>query len=153
MQQPNVPTMKKFLFLAAATALQACNIDDFVNTDNGGNFHKDEKNCSCASYVEPKKAEVAMRVTINPENPQPKITIYDGPMDRNIVVKTIVADKERNLDSLKVNVKYTYVTEYIKGCDTIVVPVHAELSVNNTTCNGYNCFDVANNIIDLRLKY
>ena len=153
--------LKKFFLPAIlfAATFWACSDATIVDSDNGDFYHNDDENCSCINKNDivytskPPKAEVTIRVSTNKENPDVTISVYEGSMSEGSVKKTIKTSTNRITDSLETFVTYTYVAKYKKGNDSIIVPVHAKLYAEGHECNGYYCYEIINNVIDLSLKF
>jgi hypothetical protein len=149
--------MKKiFATFFALTMLFSCNDSKVLSSDNGEFFFRDSEDCSCTNkdtvYTQkPDKAEVTIRVTVNGENPEVRVEVHEGSLEGR-TVREIVSKTSRITDSLPLSV-YTYVAKYKKGGDSIIVPVHAKLSADGHECNGYYCYEIVNNVIDLSLKF
>ena len=147
--------MKKiFVFFIALTSFFACQDSKVVDSDNGDYFFKDEEDCACNPDLlnKPDSALVTIRVTINTENPETNIEIHEGDFNGKLI-KTISTIESRISDSLPLDKKYTYVAKYKKGNDSIVVPVYAKLYASGNECNGFYCYEIINNVIDLSLKF
>ena len=54
-----------------------------------------------------------------------------------------------SINSLECCLKYS---KYLKGIDTIYVPVNSDLSTHKYTCNEEPCWRIKNNVINLKLK-
>ena len=148
--------MKKIFVLLFALSPFACQDANVLSSDNGDFFFKDSEDCSCRNKdtvytVEPENAEITLRVSINDENRQVKVEIHDGSITGGIV-REYLTDKSRIVDSLPLGT-YTYAAKYCKGGDSVIVPVHARLSAEGHECNGFYCYEIINNVIDLGLKF
>ncbi|MBQ3657768.1 MAG: hypothetical protein II956_13150 [Bacteroidales bacterium] len=148
--------MKKFFILLFITTFFACKDANVLSSDNGDFFYKDSEDCSCQNkdtvYTDkPKAAEITLRVSINAENKNVKVEIHEGNLNGTIV-REYLADKSRLVDSLPLGT-YTYAAKYCKNGDSIIVPVHARLDADGHECNGFYCYEILNNVVDLSLKF
>jgi len=148
--------MKKIFILLLATAFFACKDANVLSSDNGDFFYQDSENCSCQNkdtvYTDkPQKAEITLRVSIDKENPEVKVEIHDGNLNGNIVKEFLSKDR-RIVDSLPLGT-YTFAAKYCKNGDSIIVPIHARLYAEGHECNGFYCYEIINNVVDLGLKF
>lgn len=148
--------MKKIFVLLFALSPFACQDANVLSSDNGDFFFKDSEDCSCRNKdtvytVEPENAEITLRVSIDNENPEVKVEIHDGNLNGKIV-KEFLSKERRIVDSLPLGT-YTFAAKYCKGGDSVIVPVHARLFAEGHECNGFYCYEIINNVIDLGLKF
>ena len=142
----------KYIFLtifavwATATSCDKLFNDQIdLSTDNN-------ENCDCQIVEEPTTYDVKLKVTINDKNPEVPITIYFGNIERNNVATTITATQALTTVNLKLNHDYTYMAKYLKGSDTIYVPVKSRLKKSVYLCNDDSCWTIDNSVINLKLK-
>ncbi|MBR4267094.1 MAG: hypothetical protein IKQ46_13660 [Bacteroidales bacterium] len=149
--------MKKFVtLLIALFGFFACQESDVVDSDNGDSYFQDEKDCNCDKrYVNntPDTATVTFRVTINKQNPEVKVYIYEGSMTSGTLDTVFTMKKGRDELELTLGHNYTYVAKYQKDNDSIIVPVKARLYCEGKQCRGFYCYEIINNVIDLSLKF
>ena len=117
--------------------------------DNNGN---DGEDCNCNLYEEPESYDVKLKITINAENQEVPITVYYGNIERNRIATQTTVNSSPAVINLKTGSNYTYLAKYLKGSDTVYVPVHARLSTSYNICNDDTCWQVDNNVINLKLK-
>ncbi|MCQ2974399.1 MAG: hypothetical protein MJ211_06260 [Bacteroidales bacterium] len=113
---------------------------------------ENSENCTCKRTTKPEDEEVELKLSLNNQNKQVEITIYEGSIDKNKIVKTYIAEETPAKIVLDVDKNYTYVAKYLKGIDTIYVPVNSDLSTHKYTCNEEPCWRIKNNVINLKLK-
>ncbi len=149
--------MKKILLAAALIATAAaCDTITEIATEHDNWFFNDEEDCECNNkYIYdgaetiPQEGEVTIRVSEN----NTRIEIYDGSMDKGKLIKELEAPELRNNVILPVNRSYTYVARYMRGNDTIVVPVNSKFECKKNECKGLQCFFFMNNVVDLSLRF
>ena len=112
----------------------------------------DDENCDCDITEEPDSCAVKLKVTINDKNPEVPITIFFGNIERNKVATTLTASQTLTTVNLKLNHDYTYMAKYLKGSDTIYVPVKSRLKKSVYICHDDSCWKIDNNVINLKLK-
>ena len=141
------------LFILATVILattSAC--DKLVSDEISSLKNTDEENCECYLEEKPEYYDVKLKITINEENPEVPITVFYGNVQRNNVAKQLNANESIITINLKTNHEYTYQAKYLKGSDTVYVPIKAKLSTDTYTCHNDTCWKVNNNVINLKLK-
>ena len=116
----------------------------------------DDVDCSTYDYsdcntIEPDKAKLSVKLTINTENQSVPITIYSGKFEDNniFLVDTVAKD---NYDTLLPIGYYTVAAKYIKGSDTILAMDGAKTSKSkNVTCDS-TCWKVTSADFNVKLK-
>ncbi|MBP5369495.1 MAG: hypothetical protein J6Z01_13695 [Bacteroidales bacterium] len=116
-----------------------------LSTDNN-------ENCDCEISEEPETYDVKLKVTINDKNPEVPITIFFGSIERNNVATTLTATNALTTVNLKLNHDYTYMAKYLKGSDTVYVPVKSRLKKSVYLCHDDSCWTIDNSVINLKLK-
>ncbi len=135
-----------FLVLAAFIACDKL-VDDNINA-----VTDDSDNCDCFLAEEPEMYDVTIKVSINDQNTEVPVTVFYGNVERNNIAATFTAQQQSNSIFLKLNHDYTYMAKYLKGSDTIYVPVKARLSSSSYVCHEDTCWTINNNVINLKLK-
>lgn len=140
-----------------AIAAGCDSIDDIADTTSDW-FFQDEENCDCGNHYLllnegeiPDDGEVVVRISdgYGPVD----IQVFDGTMQDGKSIKDTASSNQRNTIYLPVNKVYTYVARYLRGSDTILVPVRTKLECKVNECQGLQCYFLENNIIDLSLKF
>lgn len=139
-------------------AIVSCGDFSIVSDDNDESFFNDEEDCNCDKrYIVtrkddyPENAEVIIRVSNN-KGPV-EIKIIKGTLESGEEIQKMETTRERNSFLLNVGTKYTYVAQYNRGDDVIMVPVYSDLSCNLQECMGVECYQITNNVIDLSLRF
>jgi len=137
-------------------AAAACDTITEIATEHENWFFNDEEDCECNNnYLHnqstgmPETGEVTIRVS----QTDTKVRIYNGAMDSGNIVDEFTATEQRNVIKLPVNKYYTYAAEYMKGSDTIIVPVKSKFECVKNECKGLECYFFLNNVVDLSLRF
>ena len=112
----------------------------------------DDENCECYLYEKPESYNVQLKITINDENQKVPVTVFFGKVDRKSIATELTASESVVSINLKTNHEYTYQAKYLKGSDTVYVPIKAKLSADSYVCHDDTCWRVNNTVINLKLK-
>ncbi|MBO4372406.1 MAG: hypothetical protein J5826_05690 [Bacteroidales bacterium] len=145
-------TIGKHLYILMFLVLVAFTSCDKLVGDNIDAITNDDENCDCFLAEEPEQYDVVVKVTLNEQNTQVPITVFYGNVERNNVAAKITTEQPFGTVTLKLNHDYTYMAKYLKGSDTIYVPVKARLSSSQYVCHEDTCWTINNNVINLKLK-
>lgn len=145
-------TIGKHLYILMFLVFVAFTSCDKLISDNIDAITNDDENCDCFLSEEPELYDVTIKVTINSQNTQVPITVFYGNVERNNVAATITTEQPYSTITLKLNHDYTYMAKYLKGSDTVYVPVKARLSSSQYVCHEDTCWTINNNVINLKLK-
>ena len=142
--------VRNILFAIMIVAASSC--DKLVSDELNKLKTSDDENCDCYLYEKPESYDVQLRITINDANPQVPVTVFFGNVERKNIATTLTASETVVAINLKTNHDYTYQAKYLKGSDTVYVPIKARLSTDTYVCQGDTCWRVNNNVINLKLK-
>lgn len=145
-------TIDKHLHIIIFELLIAFSSCDKLVDDNIDAITNDDENCDCFLSEEPELYDVTIKVTINDQNAEVPVSVFYGNVERNNKVTTITTEQQFCTVTLKLNHDYTYMAKYLKGSDTIYVPVKARLSSSKYVCHEDTCWTINNNVINLKLK-
>lgn len=143
--------VRHILLLATMLSAVSPACDQLVS-DDLGNINTDDENCDCVIRYEPETYDVKLKLTINDQNSEVPVTVFYGNVERKKVAAEIKASSDEAIINLSTNEEYTYLAKYLKGSDTIYVPIKAKLSTSNYICHDDTCWSVSNNVINLKLK-
>lgn len=149
----------KAITIAAVSAMLAsCDTVSEIATDHDNWYFTSEEDCECNNnYLHsseqgmPESGEVTIRVSS--QQGGVRVLVYNGQMDGGSLAQSFTATEQRSAIELPVNKNYTYVAEYIRDSDTIMVPVNSKFKCNLNECKGRQCYFFINNVVDLRLKF
>ena len=142
----------KYIYIIVLLMVMVAIGCDKLVEDNVDAITTDDENCNCFLEEEPESYDVTLKLTINAENPSVPVTIFYGNIERKRVAAELTSENNYATVNLKLNHNYTYMAKYLRGSDTIYVPVNAQLSTSSYVCHEDTCWTINNNVINLKLK-
>jgi hypothetical protein len=109
--------------------------------------------CSECYTDEPKYGEIELKLTINPENPEVFITLYEEEFNEANAIFSEVIQTSTTLLTLRTNKEYVVKAEYLKDGRSYHVINRANLKTKRDyeTCSD-PCYYIINKSVDLRIK-
>jgi len=141
-------TLLFFMLLFCLIIFQSCEQNSyFSNSQDCANY--DYSDCNTA---EPSLVALNIKLTINNENPQVPITIYEGKYEDNNVVLTDTASASTYTALLVPDRYYTVSARYVSG-NKIIYGIGGDnvKKIQNAVCDSI-CWTVQEGNIDVRLK-
>ena len=111
-----------------------------------------EQSCDCNIDKEPIDYDVTLKLTFNEQNKKIPIFIYKNNIEMGSLEKSDTAVSSTHSINLRIGHNYTAVAKYLSGKDTVMVPVNFTLKKESYECDGTTCWNVKNDIINLKLK-
>ena len=140
-------TVLLYTFLILTIVFSACNESYY---DDEECYDYDYSDCNT---VEPTEGNLNIRLTINKENPEVELIIYQGKYEtQDTISRSVITDPMCKI-SVPLNHYYSARAKYIAGDRIIFAIDGCEIkSRSNTVCDSV-CWEITGGDMDVRLKY
>ena len=117
-------------------------------------FHVQSTDCDYCYDYEPEYSELIISLSINDENPQVPVSVFEGDIEQDIFISIDTVDSTVFYAPVVVNKEYSVMAEYKSGDKNIIVIDKDKISTRYVTdeCDP-DCWTVKGGYIDVRLKY
>ncbi len=120
------------------------------NYDTSDCEYPDYTNCHT---TKPKYGQLIIECSINAQNPQIPIEIYQGKIENHKLIETANVSNGSYTANVEVDYYYSVKATYKSG-EKIIIAIDGDdvKSKSNTNCDS-TCYSVENGSVDVRLKY